>query len=245
MSSVTHSDPYGAEDAATGVRIHALANTFLPMRALEEFQVLFHAGVDRHLYGRSFAFPMAFADTTNDAQADAIWLGPSGADRTFLLVHDGLTREFVDVPTLPELLADIREQIDLPVQDLASMCGVRRRQFYNLLDGKTTTTPREAHVRLFHDVVSDIRHAVDDDRSRLRAALLMPVSDDHRSLYDAAVAGDDDVLRGTASILIDRLHRGDVRGLIRRPSPRFRGSGKAARDFLSGYADEPEGEGDR
>ena len=245
MSSVTHSDPYGAEDAATGVRIHALANTFLPMRALEEFQVLFHAGVDRHLYGRSFAFPMAFADTTNDAQADAIWLGPSGADRTFLLVHDGLTRESSTSRHCQSCSPTFVSRSTCPSKTLPPCAGSGGVEFYNLLDGKTTTTPREAHVRLFHDVVSDIRHAVDDDRSRLRAALLMPVSDDHRSLYDAAVAGDDDVLRGTASILIDRLHRGDVRGLIRRPSPRFEDRGRRRRDFLSGYADEPEGEGDR
>jgi transcriptional regulator with XRE-family HTH domain len=143
-------------------------------------------------------------------------------------------------PSLADIVRDLRERLDLPAADLATMCGVRRRQLYNLLSGTTTSTPREEMIRALHNVVERLDGILDGNRERLRAAILLPAGARGESIYSAATSQDVAALQDVGRAVADRLAAGDVRGLIRRPSPRLArfGSTSAARDFLAEFRDE-------
>lgn len=172
-------------------------------------------------------------------QVDLVWFG-----RDFHVAGYFVLPAPVGLPSLAEIVRDLRERLGLPVADLAAMCGVRRRQLYNLLSGETTSTPREQAIRTLHDIVVRLADIVDMDEERLRAAVLWPAGPSGDSIYSAAVSQDVDALREIGRAVTDRLGAGDVRGLIRRPSPRLArfGTDRAARDFLADYR---EGEDDR
>src|SRR5680860_1547665 len=111
-------------------------------------------------------------------------------------------REPARVPSLASLARDLKEKVDLPVDDVAAMVGVRRRQFYNLVNGRTASADSEARIRLIHRIVDELDAAVDHDRSRLRAALLMPVGDRFETLHSAAEGGDPDNIRAVGQELV-------------------------------------------
>ncbi len=176
-------------------------------------------------------------DTTQDGQADALWIDQLlDTDRRFLVLQE-TAQEVLDAPSLADLLNDLRDQVYFPAGDVAALCGVKRRQFYNLLAGASPNPQRDQHIRLVCKITTALSDAVGGDPIKVRAALLMPVSDDYRSLYDAAVAQDCD-LGARAEQVITRLRSGNQRGLIPRPSPRTRRGGREALDFLTGYPDE-------
>lgn len=169
---------------------------------------------------------------------DAVWFGGDDAYRVGYFVLP----KSETPPLLAEIVRDLRRWLDLPAADLASMCGVRRRQLYNLLRGETTSTPREAAIRVLHDIVERLRGILDGDDERVRAATLLPVGPNSESVYSAAASQDVAALREVGCVVVDRLVSGDSRGLIRRPSPRLArfGSAHAAREFLGEYRDERE-----
>lgn len=185
------------------------------------------------------AIDPAYATTDlGENRVDSVWFG--GEDvRAF---GHFLLPESEQPPLLAEIVADLREWLDLPAADLAAMCGVRRRQLYNLLRGETTSTPREEAIRALHNIVEQLDGILDGDHERLRAAVLLPVGPRGESIYSAATSQDVVALRDVGSAVIDRLAAGDVRGLIRRPSPRLArfGSARAAQEFLTGDRDERE-----
>jgi hypothetical protein len=96
--------------------------------------------------------------------------------------------------SLAEATEQMRHLVDLPVVDLARMCGLGRRQYYNLLRGKVTTmkTPQaEQHIRLMHSYLQEMNGVFDGDVSKVRSALLMPLEAyGHASFLDIASAGD-------------------------------------------------------
>ncbi len=132
------------------------------------------------------------------------------------------------------VIADLREKLDLPVADLAAMCGVKRRQLYNLLGGRTPQAARERLVRALHRVVTDIDKAVGGDRGKVRAAALLPTGTKGETLYSVACAQDQAAIKRIGRELAERLDNGSVRGMIPRPSPRLRGlvSGERAAELL-------------
>jgi hypothetical protein len=181
----------------------------------------------------------AYATTdVGENRVDSVWFG--GED--VCTVGHFLLPEAEQPPVLADIVADLREWLDLPAADLAAMCGVRRRQLYNLLRGETTSTPREEAIRALHDIVGQLGSILDGDRQRLRAAVLLPVGPSGESIYSAATSQDVVALREIGSAVIDRLAAGDVRGLIRRPSPRLArfGSAREAQEFLTADRDETE-----
>lgn len=195
------------------------------------------------LYGLSLILAVDPDYATTDLgenQVDVVWFGDA-----FHTVGYFVLPAPTGPPSLAELVRDLREWLDLPVADLAAMCGVRRRQLYNLLSGGTTSTPREEAIRALHDIVERLDGILDGDRERVRAAILWPANPSGESIYAAAVSQDSVTLRRVGGAVAERLEAGDVRGLIRRPSPRLSRSGSArgARDFLAEYRDE--GEDDR
>jgi len=150
-----------------------------------------------------------------------------------------------DPPSLAELVGELRDRVDLPVEDIASMVGVRRRQFYNLINGATVSSTREARIRLLHAIVRDLDVAVGGDRGRLRAAILMPVGERFETLYAAAAEGGDlDNMRIVGHELVRRIEAGEVAGMIDRPAPHLQrlvqpGAAERVRDHLRGHAPPP------
>jgi hypothetical protein len=171
-------------------------------------------------------------------RVDSVWFGGEDVGT----VCHFLLPESEQPPVLAEIVADLREWLDLPAADLAAMCGVRRRQVYNLLRGETTSTLREEAIRTLHDIVEQLNGFLDGDHERLRAAVLLPVGPSRESIYSAATSQDVVALRDIGSAVIDRLAAGEVRGLIRRPSPRLArfGSARTTQEFLTGDRDERE-----
>ena len=101
----------------------------------------------------------------------------------------------VDTLTLdiPAALAAARSQAGLPVQDLAAMIGIKRRQFYNLLSGEDTPDiARELRIGRVTNAVSSLSKMAGGNSRKVCASLLARLDGD--SVYDAAVADDEDRL---------------------------------------------------
>lgn len=136
----------------------------------------------------------------------------------------------------------IRALTKLPVQDVGAMLGIKRRQFYNWLDG-TSEPPSDRIRRLFAllDAASRLSAVAGGDARRVRLALLAPIAGD--SVFDAFAA--DDAERIEASV--EAAERALLEGarLVRRvpPSARVRSDPGAAkevrleRDSLGLYQD--------
>jgi transcriptional regulator with XRE-family HTH domain len=90
---------------------------------------------------------------------------------------------------VPAVLREARAQAGLPVQDIAAMFGISRRQFYNLVSGEQNTddgrAPRIARVA---DVIRQASLQVGGNRRRTRQLLLARLHGE--SIYDAALVDD-------------------------------------------------------
>lgn len=106
-----------------------------------------------------------------------------------IVVAEGPTSQ----PNLAELTERMRELVDLPVQDLARMCGIGRRQYYNLMRGKAEamkTPDAEQRVRLIHHYLLDLHERLGGPAA-VRAAVLMPLQgSDMQSLLEVGGNGD-------------------------------------------------------
>ncbi len=88
---------------------------------------------------------------------------------------------------VPVVLKETRTKAGLPVQDLAAMFGIKRRQFYNLVSGEDMPDKaREDRIFRVAEAINQIGGLVNGNSRKVRAALLARMSGD--SLYNAAVA---------------------------------------------------------
>lgn len=112
---------------------------------------------------------------------------------------------------LSELTEQMRDLVDLPVQDLARMCGIGRRQYYNLLGGKAETMKTldgEKWLRLVHKYLSDL-HSRLGSPAAVRAAVLMPLGKQGMSsLMDIAGSQDMTALQSAYEELSAELNSG-------------------------------------
>jgi hypothetical protein len=98
---------------------------------------------------------------------------------------------------VPACLQSARSRAGLPVQDLAAMFGIKRRQFYNLLSSEQETEPERVHrIAVVADAIARVSGWVDGNTRKVRALLLARLDGD--SIYDAAA--DDDESRLSAAI---------------------------------------------
>lgn len=89
-----------------------------------------------------------------------------------------------------DTLNETRSHAGLPVQDLARMLGIKRRQFYALISGEDA--PDEAQQKRIFRVctaIGQISALVNGNSRKVRNALLVRL--DGASLYNAAVSGDE------------------------------------------------------
>ena len=93
---------------------------------------------------------------------------------------------------LAEVAVQMRDFVDLPVQDLARMAGLGRRQYYNLMRGKAAsmkTSDDEKRFRLLHRFLGELHGHLGDARA-VRGAVLQPLGKfELRSFFDVAVEG--------------------------------------------------------
>jgi hypothetical protein len=85
------------------------------------------------------------------------------------------------------------------------MVGLRRRQFYNLLDGNPTTTKTEMRIRRLAAALERLAQATGDGPAALRAAVLTPVGQDATNLFEIAVEGDEGSLARTVEALLAQI----------------------------------------
>lgn len=132
---------------------------------------------ERVVYVCVSAMPFAFERGMSDL--------PSVRSGDEAIVIDDPARQL----SLAELTEQMRNLVDLPVQDLARMCGIGRRQYYYLMRRKAETmkTPGgEQRLRLVHRYLFDL-HARLGSPAAVRAAVLMPLPGcSMRSLLDVS-----------------------------------------------------------
>ena len=90
---------------------------------------------------------------------------------------------------LPAALRITRQSAGLPVQDLAAMLGIKRRQFYNLASGEEPDNSCEDRIFRVANAIGKISDLVEGNSRHVRAALLAYIGND--SFYDAAVSGNE------------------------------------------------------
>lgn len=192
--------------------------------------------------GRSYYWPEYFS-TLHPALAttdvafnliDSAWL-PSGSHRAWVILDTNAAPMTSNAP-VADTLRVLRERVGLPAVDLAAMIGVQRRQFYNLLKSGRAGADRERWIHVLAAAFDCLADAASEDIGRIRAATLRPLADGS-SLYDRAVAHDEDAVRAATDELVGLLGEGRVSGLARRPSPALKRRSSSAGDFLSGYRD--------
>jgi hypothetical protein len=152
------------------------------------------------------------------------------------VVSTDIGTAIVDVPAS---LQSTRSQAGLPVQDLAAMFGIKRRQFYNLLSSEQETeSERAQRIARVAEAVARVSGWVDGNTRKVRALLLARLDGD--SIYDAAVADDE----GRLSSAIERAYSAAAAGtrLPRRPAPSNRATAEeasAVREYLRATRDQP------
>jgi len=103
------------------------------------------------------------------------------------------TTEVAGELSLADVAVQMRNAVDLPVQDLGRMAGVGRRHYYNLLQGKAQVMKRsddEARLRLLHSQLMALSDQLTSPAS-VRAAVLMPLPENGQaSFFSVAETGD-------------------------------------------------------
>jgi hypothetical protein len=131
------------------------------------------------------------------------------------------------------LLKTAREQAGLPVQDLATMFGVKRRQFYNLLKGTDQpTTERQRRIDAVSRAISRLSESEGSDSRSTRTVILAELDGD--SVFAAAVTGDPGRLDAAVERALEALQRGTSLRRSTPPSHRAdRDTAAAAREELA------------
>ena len=124
-------------------------------------------------------------------------------------------------PPLKTVIYQVKFQVDLPINDLAQLFGIKRRQLYYVLDGRSPGLETEQRIRLVHSVFADIDDALEGSEGNLRNAILMPATDDYRSLFDVIKSGDEDEIRSVAKSLVGRIERKETSATLPVPSPTY------------------------
>jgi hypothetical protein len=136
-------------------------------------------------------------------------------------------------PELAGVTRRVRDLAGLPVNDVARMVGIGRRQFYNLLEHGSTSPETELRLRHLAAQLERLAGVVGEDSAAIRSALLTPVGEPPRSLFEAALASEDSSLGAIFDALLNRIERRGLRQ-VRRAVPRRRATeaGEQAPDRL-------------
>lgn len=138
------------------------------------------------------------------------------------------------------VLPEARRKAGLPVQDLAKMFGVKRRQFYHFLAGEDEPTHAQAaHILRVAAAIDQIGNLVNNNSHKARAAILARIDGD--DLYRAAVSAEKDRLNLALEKALAAIHAGAIIQRRLAPSNRARptkSEAQAMREFLRATRDE-------
>jgi transcriptional regulator with XRE-family HTH domain len=135
-------------------------------------------------------------------------------------------------------LREARAQAGLPVQDLAALFGISRRQFYNLVSGEQNTDDgRAPRIVRVTDTIRQASLQVGGNRRRTRQLLLARLHGD--SIYDAALVDD----KGRVGLALERAAAAirDGQSLLHRLPPSGRATPQeaaAVREYLRASRDD-------
>ncbi len=101
-------------------------------------------------------------------------------------------------------LGQMKADIGLPVLDLAQMIGLKRRRFYDLLDGQEPDSERVGVIFAVTDLTARIAELL-DNRKKAASALLAPVVDGESFFDIASRTGEVEVIRDAGATLLNRL----------------------------------------
>jgi transcriptional regulator with XRE-family HTH domain len=142
------------------------------------------------------------------------------------------------VVDVPGALQEARTKAGLPVQDLAAMFGIKRRQFYNLASGDDRPEhAREMRIARVTAVIKQLSERLGGNSRSVRGALLARLDGD--SVHEAAIANDESRLKAALERALAAADAGTP--LPRRSAPSTRATPEeaaAVRDFLRATRDE-------
>jgi transcriptional regulator with XRE-family HTH domain len=139
------------------------------------------------------------------------------------LVHLQQLQSGVVVLDVPTQLQEARLQAGLPVQDVAAMFGVKRRQYYNLMNGDSPSLDTERRIGPVSEAIRRIASAAGNPRTT-RSAILARIEGD--SVFDAATSGDTERLELATTRAVDVIESGQP--LRKRLPPSLRATPEAA-----------------
>jgi hypothetical protein len=180
------------------------------------------------------AIAASFADALHDATA---------AHTLSFLAYDSVLEPGVatSADSVPDDLARIRELTTLSVADIARLCGVKRRQLYNLLDGQPTDPRRARHIRALRAAIERWARRLPDPIT-LRSVLFAPLDEDRRDFVALAAADEPAGLtRATAAVDAYLARLGDGRPVHRASSSAPGAAAAAARDLRRLYGEDERG----
>jgi hypothetical protein len=221
--SVTYPQPDSGTTAATPVAARLAG--YVSSEQLRECPVYFEQGpTGRSLIWAEQLSTLQHETVTTDPgfnRVDVTWVSDDGA---VLLVEvkgpPRSPRPETAARPLHHVVGELREQLGMSVDDAAAMCGVGRRQFYNLMSGTSARTAQERHIRKLGGLVDELSAAVESSPDRVRSLALHPV--DGSTFYEAARAQDATRMDSIARRLIEAVETDQLTGAVRRPSPRRR-----------------------
>jgi predicted DNA-binding transcriptional regulator AlpA len=118
-------------------------------------------------------------------------------------------------------LERIRETTELTVADVARICGLKRRQVYNLLDGEPTEPHRAARIRKLSEMLMGWARQFPRPAD-LRSALFAPLGSDQRDFVTMMEQTEGhDISEAVAAFqaYLDRLNGGRPIWRTSSPSP--------------------------
>ena len=140
-------------------------------------------------------------------------------------------------PIIPPTL-DLRDTIDmirrittLPVNEVATMMGLKRRALYKIVEENSTSAQTEQQIHRLAALVERLRGRLHESRL-IRTALLMPISTlENRSLIEIAASRDDELIEQAVHELLSDPGRRAVNRQSGREAP-LTDSGETARAAL-------------
>ena len=207
---------------------HCSIPGYMSSQQLREAPLYFQEGPTGRSIWSEWLTALMYERVTTDPgfnRVDVTWVSAGGRIYVETKALEEGERLNTRVLSLHDLVSELRARLGMSVEDLAAMCGVKRRQLYNLMSGTSTSTAHEAHIRWVATLVDDLYTAVGASSSRVRSLALHPV--DGISFYELARAQDARRMETTARELIRAVEAGEMSGSLRRPSPRRRAHARA------------------
>lgn len=166
----------------------ALVNTgrifYIPDDLIQESQ-LAHSEREQETWSQ-FAPPLGAARDSIKKKLDTL---VADAVATWVRQHAVSAEQSALILDIPATLQEVRVKAGLPVQDVAAMFGVKRRQFYNLLNGEDLPSPdTDRRIGPVTEAIRVLSEAASGDSRAVRVAILARIGGE--SVFDAAMSGE-------------------------------------------------------